>query len=123
MGCIVRITIIGFPLFGPRKSTVSRVAKEVVELVNEKMDLLIAWPEENGIRIAKGFEDIGDLRMPNVAGAVDGTLIKIVTPTEDEHQYVDRHNNHSLNVMAVCDAKMYFLFASAGFPGGVDRVF
>lgn len=91
----------------------------MVELLNNKLDLLVAWPEKNGNSIAEKFEEIGDFRMPNIMGAVDSTLVNIVTPTIDEHQYVDRHGHHSLNLMAVCDSAMYFLFISAGFPGRV----
>ncbi|XP_052073942.1 putative nuclease HARBI1 [Mytilus californianus] len=44
--------------------------------------------------------------MPNVVGAVDGTLIPIIRPSEDEQIFVCRKNFHSLNVQAICDAKM-----------------
>ena len=43
-----------------------------------------------------------------MCGAVDGTLIKIDAPTENEADFVDRHGKHSINCMAVCGPDMQF---------------
>ena len=37
--------------------------------------------------------------MPSVCGLFDGSLMGIKSPSNDEQQFVDRHGNHSLNVM------------------------
>ncbi|KAJ8880928.1 hypothetical protein PR048_017401 [Dryococelus australis] len=37
--------------------------------------------------------------MPLVRGAVDATLIKMDVPDDFEPAFVDRHGNHSINVM------------------------
>lgn len=42
------------------------------------------------------------------AGAVDGTLIPIQAPTDNEVAYVCRKNYHALNVQAVCDVDMRY---------------
>nr|XP_023025292.1 putative nuclease HARBI1 [Leptinotarsa decemlineata] len=39
---------------------------------------------------------------PEVYGAVDGILINMDAPTNNEPVYVDRHGKHSINCMAVC---------------------
>lgn len=41
--------------------------------------------------------------IPNIVGAVDGTLIPIIAPTENEEIYVCRKNYHAINVQAVVD--------------------
>jgi DDE superfamily endonuclease len=54
-----------------------------------------------------------------VSGCVDGTDIKIDAPYVHEEAYVDRHNNHSMNLTAVCGASMQFLWISCRWPGSV----
>lgn len=43
-------------------------------------------------------------------GAVDGTLIKIQAPSENEPSYVCRKGFHALNVQAVSDASLRYYF-------------
>ena len=64
-------------------------------------------------------------RMPCIFGCVDGTLVKILSPSVNEHQYVDRHNEHSINAMFVCGPTMKFYVACVRWPGSVHdaRVF
>lgn len=49
-------------------------------------------------------------RFPNVLGAVDGTLIKIQAPSENEPSYVWRKGFHALNVQTVSDASLRYYF-------------
>ena len=46
------------------------------------------------------------VRVPNVLGAVDGTLIKILAPSKNEQSYVCRKGFHALNVQAVADSSL-----------------
>ncbi|KAH3771264.1 hypothetical protein DPMN_172577 [Dreissena polymorpha] len=39
--------------------------------------------------------------LPNIMGAIDGTLVPIVAPTENEEVYVCRKGFHALNCQAV----------------------
>ncbi|ESO99696.1 hypothetical protein LOTGIDRAFT_173581 [Lottia gigantea] len=56
-------------------------------------------------RIKEEFYDMA--QVPNVVGAIDGTLIPIQgMSSDDEHVYVCRKGFHSLNIKAVVDAKM-----------------
>ena len=55
------------------------------------------------------FYDIA--QFPNVIGAIDGTLVFIRAPVEDEHLYVSRKRGHSINILGVCDAKLRFTYA------------
>ncbi|KAH3704413.1 hypothetical protein DPMN_079469 [Dreissena polymorpha] len=46
---------------------------------------------------------------PNVIGAVDGTLIPIIAPSEAEEVYVCRKGYHAINVQAVVDHEMTYI--------------
>lgn len=54
---------------------------------------------------------------PKVIGAIDGTLIPIRTPYENEHLYVCHKGYHAINVMAVCDANLAFTNVVAKWHG------
>lgn len=54
-----------------------------------------------------GFMAIGNI--PNVIGAIDGTLIPIRSVNgNEEHLYVCRKNFHAINTQAVCDAELRY---------------
>lgn len=56
----------------------------------------------------------------DVAGLIDGTLIKIDAPSGiSEPAFVDRHNDHSINLTVVCGPQLQFYFATAKCPGSV----
>jgi hypothetical protein len=61
----------------------------------------------------------------NCIGAIDGTHIKMVVPNRDKIAHLNRHNETSQNVMAICDFDMRFTFVLAGWPGSAHdmRVF
>ena len=42
---------------------------------------------------------------PGVAGCVDGTQVRIQTPTWQEYEYVNRKGYHSLNIQLICNAE------------------
>jgi len=54
-----------------------------------------------------------------ISGCLDGTLVTMVTPRDNEADYVDRRGAryHSLNIAAVCDAHMKFLYVYCNRPG------
>ena len=45
--------------------------------------------------ISQGFFNIGGF--PNIIGCVDGSLIPIIRPVENEHIYVSRKGFHAIN--------------------------
>ena len=61
----------------------------------------------------------------NCIGAIDGTHVKVVVPKSKRIQYLNRHNETSQNVLAVCDFDMRFTFVLSGWPGSAHdmRVF
>lgn len=62
---------------------------------------------------------------PLCCGAIDGTLVKIEAPKENDIQYVDRHGQHSLNVQGLAGPDFRFFSLNAKWPGSVNdaRVF
>ena len=58
-------------------------------------------------------------------GAIDGTHVKVVVDKSKRVPYLNRHNETSQNVLAVCDFDMRFTFVLSGWPGSAHdmRVF
>jgi hypothetical protein len=48
--------------------------------------------------------------IPNVIGAVDGTLIPIQAPSENPQTYVCRKGYHAVNIQAVVDSSLKFVY-------------
>ncbi|CAO2149373.1 unnamed protein product, partial [Urochloa humidicola] len=61
----------------------------------------------------------------NCIGAIDGTHIPCIVPSDKVIEYMNRKGKTSQNVMAICDFDMRFIFVNAGWPGSVHdmRVF
>ncbi|XP_046547254.1 putative nuclease HARBI1 [Haliotis rubra] len=63
-------------------------------------------------------------RFPKVLGCIDGTLIPIMRPSDDEEAvYVCRKGFHAVNVQAVCDAELRFTSVVSKWPGSVHDSF
>lgn len=52
-------------------------------------------------------------------GALDGTHVKVVVPTNQVVPHTGRHGYTSQNVLALCDFDMRFTFAVVGWPRSV----
>uniref|UniRef100_A0A915EBG5 Regulatory protein zeste n=1 Tax=Ditylenchus dipsaci TaxID=166011 RepID=A0A915EBG5_9BILA len=108
---------------GPSKPSVYRAICEVTSAINIKLSHRIKWPSDEGEcrRIASSFFRLANPGMPTVCGAVDGSLIKLAhCPSEHESQFVDRHQQHSINAMAVAGPDYRFYSLSAKWPGSVN---
>jgi nuclease HARBI1 len=104
-------------MHGLSKATVCRAIGRVISAINKHIfHVVVKWPEKCD-EIAIQFLKKGGF--PLVCGCVDGTLINIDAPHENEASFVDRHGNHSLNCMMVCGPDYAFYFVSARWPGSV----
>jgi hypothetical protein len=93
------------------KASVCRAVREVVAAVNRiLLPEWVRWPR-NMTEVVRKFHDRG--RMPLVCGCVDGTLIETDAPTDNEADFVDRHENHSINVMVVCGPDLCVFYVNA----------
>ncbi|KAJ8675924.1 hypothetical protein QAD02_011710 [Eretmocerus hayati] len=89
--------------------TFSKYIHLVIPAVNSLRRRFIRFPRSREERQAVqiGFQEC--LGFEGVYGAIDCTSIKIFTPSEDEAAYVDRENNHSLNMQIICDTNYRIL--------------
>ncbi|KAL6737045.1 hypothetical protein Aduo_010720 [Ancylostoma duodenale] len=68
-------------------------------------------------RKANGFARKGLL--PNIIGAIDGSLVPILRPPHSGWEYYCRKGFCALNVVAVVDARGRFMNINSNFPGSV----
>ncbi|VDI62674.1 Hypothetical predicted protein [Mytilus galloprovincialis] len=110
-------------IHGISRSSVSRIISSVTTSLVSSLLYKLKFPlDQPSLReIKQDFHNM--YGMPNVVGAVDGTLIPIIRPSEDEQIFVCRKNYHSLNVQAICDAKMKFTNVVAKWPGNTHDSF
>ncbi|XP_050706169.1 putative nuclease HARBI1 [Eriocheir sinensis] len=56
---------------------------------------------------------------PGVLGSIDGTHIKICPPANRHNEYLDRTMQHTVTLLAVCDARKKFTWIATGFAGSI----
>ncbi|KAL6742093.1 hypothetical protein Aduo_015287 [Ancylostoma duodenale] len=109
---------------GCNQSTVARTLVNFVEALNRRTHRFIYWPKEEESRKIKGdfFRKYG---VPGIVGIIDGTHIPIIGPSENEEDYVNRKNYHSLNVGVIVDYDGKIRWVSTKWPGSAhdSRVF
>ena len=87
-----------------------------VDAMVQKASHYIYMPKkEESLRVFEDFEQVSYL--PRVIGAIDGSHIRIIAPSEDEYAYVNRKRYHSINIQAVCNANLIFRDVVAKWPG------
>ena len=90
---------------GYDKATVSGIVRKVSLALASKHEEFIKFPttmeEKNTIR-AGMYEIAG---FPCVIGCIDGTHIRLQAPSQNEPNYVNRKNFHSINLLVICDDK------------------
>ena len=101
------------------KSTIIEAVQDVVEALYELRNDFIKFPAtmvETASAI-RYFEHLSAL--PNIAGAIDGTHIRISAPKESAVDYFSRYQQHDFIIQAVVDGSTLFTDFSAGFPGSM----
>ena len=112
--------------FGISMATMSLSVRRVCQTLRYVLDPeLIKFPvTKEEVKLATTlFEQ--KFSFPQVIGLVDGTHIPIQRPTENSQDFFCYKMKHSLNVMAICDHKGYFIDVDIRWPGSVHdaRVF
>ena len=84
-------------LFGISQPTASRTVTRVSDAITRQMAKWVHLPSQQqaDAHKLKFFRMAG---FPGVIGCVDGTHVRIQAPVENEHEYVNRKNVHSINV-------------------------
>ena len=112
-------------LFGLGRSTVGEIVVETCKaLTNHLLSMHVHIPSGDKLRdIVDGFES--DWGFPQAAGAIDGSHIAIVRPTESASDYYNRKGYYSVIIQAMVDHHGLFLDVYVGWPGKVHdaRVF
>ena len=108
---------------GVSQPTVSTVVYKFVNSLCIYKNNYIIFPQDDQSQrdIKMDFYQIAE--MPNVLGALDGTLIPIQGPTVNEPVYICRKGFHAINVQGICDAKMLFTNVVVKWPGRTHDAF
>ena len=115
-------TVVGDSI-GLHRSTISRIIERVTNAICRLKNRFILFPRTPPA-VQKTKEDFYDIAgLPNTLGAIDGSHIFITAPHINEHLYVSRKGGHSINVLAVCDAKMKYTYIVAKFAGSTNDAY
>ena len=106
-------------LHGISKPSVYRSVHAVCTSFCNYVDQWIKFPgTDRDIHVRQTKQGFFELcGIPNVLGAIDGTLIPIKRPEIDEHLYVCHQGYHAINVQAVCDSRLEFTDVVVRYPG------
>ena len=112
-------------LFGLGRSTVGKIVLETCSIMATKLlSRYVHFPEGTRLReVVEGFEICWGF--PQVAGAIDGTHIPIISPRENPSDYYNHKGFYSIIMQAIVDFRGLFLDTYIGWPGKVHdaRVF
>ena len=99
---------------GLATDTVFRTVHNVASAISDLHATVIKWPD-NVSSVPRQFREKAGF--PSVAGCLDGTHVLVTPPKDLEDGFINRHQNHSLNVLGVCgpDLRFYYVYSSA--PG------
>lgn len=84
------------------QTSVSRAIREVTELINDLLvKEFIKFPQSQHRKqtISDEFERVAGF--PGIIGAIDCTFVTMIKPRVEEHNYINRHQQHSKNVQLV----------------------
>lgn len=81
---------------------------------------VVCWPNNQHEinRIPQLFSMIAGMP-PIIAGIVDGTIIRLDAPIQNEADFVDRYGDHSINALFVCGPNREFYYVNVNYPGSV----
>ncbi|XP_062607335.1 putative nuclease HARBI1 [Saccostrea cucullata] len=109
-------------LHGISQPTVSRIIGSVLLALDSELNN-VKFPTTNEEIIKTKTKFFNIANFPGVIGAVDGTLVPILSPKEDEFAFVCRKGFHALNVQGVVDATLRFTNYVCKWPGSVHDSF
>ena len=104
-------------LFGVSRSSVYLIVKEVCQaIVNKLLPIYIRIPEGDTLKeVVRQFQS--KYNFPQCIGAIDGSHIPIVAPSEFPADYYNRKGWHSVILQALVDHEYRFMNLSVGYPG------
>lgn len=107
--------------FGTTQPTISRVITQTLDALADPdiLSQFIHFPLTRHEVQRKQEEFMEKFGFPGVVGAIDGTHVRIVAPSVNEHLYINRKRYHSINVQIVVDANYRIINVVARWPGSV----
>ena len=98
--------LVNADVYNISRANVSHISRDVTACLIRVCNQFIKMPTDQAElhTIMQGFYDIANF--PNIVGAIDGTHVRIKSPSTDVHLYVNRKNYHSINVQGVCDRQI-----------------
>ena len=105
--------------FGAGSSTCHEICKEFETHLCSLRENYVKFPktQEEIQNAINSFEEFSEI--PQVMGAVDGSHISILAPSDNKEDYFNRKHDYSVNLMGILDHRMMFLYAAVGFPGSI----
>lgn len=110
-------------LLGMSQPSVSRIVHRVSNALCRKAPDVIKFPKTVGQQqpvIAAFYDRYG---FPSTVGCVDGSLIPIRGPSQDENIYVCRKGFYAINVQGIADHQHRFTNLVAQWPGSTHDAF
>ena len=105
-------------LFGVSRSFLCNCVKEVCCAIIQSFPTVINFPKGDDLLNVLGCYE-QRWGFPMCAGAIDGTHIPILAPSENHVEYVNRKGFHSIIMQAVTDCNYLFRDIVVGWPGSV----
>ncbi|KAL2077820.1 hypothetical protein ACEWY4_027324 [Coilia grayii] len=107
---------------GMSKASISRSVTAVTQVLLQLADRM-AFPStpDDIARTTQVFHGVAGL--PRVIGVIDGTLIPVARPSENEPIYLCRKGFPALNVQVVCDHRGVFTDIVARWPGSTHDAY
>ena len=102
-------------IFGISKPTVCRIVHNVSNIVSATKNEYVKFDNWSEAVMTK----LAFLRMagfPKVIGCMDCTHVKMIAPTVNEHEFINRKGMLSINVQLVCNAEMTIMNAVVKWP-------
>lgn len=98
-------------------NTVSKIIAETCEEIwaTLKEEVFLQFNETNWQTISEDFNERWNF--PHCIGAIDGKHIVIQAPANSGSSFYNYKGNHSINLLAISDAKYRFIIVDIGAPG------
>ncbi|XP_058817665.1 uncharacterized protein LOC131680974 [Topomyia yanbarensis] len=105
-------------LFRMGVSTVRSITQEVTQIIwNKLCGIYLPEVDENSWKQYSNEFKI-QWNLPNCCGAIDGKHITLECPPKSGSLYFNYKKQHSISLMAICDANYNFLAVDVGAYGG-----
>ncbi|KAL2087188.1 hypothetical protein ACEWY4_018247 [Coilia grayii] len=108
---------------GLSRVSVCRSVEAVTAALLRQVPAHIHFPDTREERAPIQQQFFGRSNILQVVGAVDGTLVPIITPHKDGHLFISRKGYAAINTQVICDHQGVFLDVVARWPGSTHDAY